>query len=140
MAEDESFEYVGVEYSHNEPAEAAQIVTSALQANPDIVGIFAANLFAAEGSATGLRQAGRDDVILVGFDAGPAQVEALESGTVQALIAQKPAEIGTQGVEQALAALNGEEVEPEIQTDFVIVTQDNMDDPEVSQWLYKSEC
>ena len=139
-SEDASFEYLGVEYSHNEPAEAAQIVTSALQANPDIVGIFAANLFAAEGSATGLRQAGRDDIVLVGFDAGPAQVEALEAGTVQALIAQKPAEIGSQGVEQAIAALNGEEVEAEIQTDFVIVTADNMGDPDVEPFLYKSQC
>jgi ribose transport system substrate-binding protein len=140
VAGDSNFEYLGVEYSHNEPAEAAQIVTSALQANPDIVGIFAANLFSAEGSATGLRQADRDDIVLVGFDAGPAQVEALEAGTVQALIAQKPYDIGVQGVEQAIAALEGEQVEEKIQTDFVIVTQDNMDDPEVSQYLYRSEC
>lgn len=134
------FEYLGVEYSHNEPAQAAQIVNAALQANPDIVGIFAANLFSAEGSATGLRQAGREDITLVGFDAGPAQVDALEDGTVQALIAQKPYDIGSQGVEQAIAALEGEEVEEEIQTDFVIITQENLDDPNVSQFLYQSEC
>ena len=38
---------------------------------------------------------------IVGFDAGPTQVEELEKGDVQALIAQKPADIGAQGVEQA---------------------------------------
>ena len=140
VAENPDFEYVGVEYSHNEPAEAAQIVTSALQANDNIVGIFAANLFAAEGSATGLRQAGAEDVTLVGFDAGPAQVDALQDGVVPALIAQTPYEIGRLGVEQAVAALEGGEVQEEIQTDFVIVTQENIDDPEVSQFLYRSEC
>ncbi len=55
---DPSFDYLGVQYSHNDPATAARLVTSALQKNPGIVGIFATNLFAAEGSATGVRQQG----------------------------------------------------------------------------------
>jgi ribose transport system substrate-binding protein len=67
---DPKFESLGVEYSMNQPAKAAEIVTSALQANPDIVGIFAANLFAAEGAATGIRQAGAEGITIVGFDAG----------------------------------------------------------------------
>jgi ribose transport system substrate-binding protein len=49
----------GVQYSHNDPATAANLMTSALQKDPDIVGVFAANLFAAEGVATGVRQAGK---------------------------------------------------------------------------------
>ncbi len=59
VAKDSKFESVGVQYSHNEPSTAAEIVTAALQKDPDIVGIFAANLFAAEGSATGVQQAGK---------------------------------------------------------------------------------
>ena len=38
---------------------------------------------------------------VVGFDAGAAQVEQLEAGDVQALVVQKPYDIGYQGVEQA---------------------------------------
>lgn len=139
-AEDPAFESLGVEYSQNQPARAAQIVTSSLQANPDIVGIFAVNLFAAEGAATGIRQAGAEDVTVVGFDAGPAQVEALREGTVQALIAQQPNFIGRTGVEQAVAALNGEEVDPEIQTGFTILTAENIDDPESQEAVYQSSC
>ena len=105
---DPKFEYVGVQYSHNEPATAAQLVTAALQKDPDIVGIFAANLFAAEGTATGVRQAGKEgQVKIVGFDAGPDQVKALKDGTVQALVAQQPATIGQYGVDAAVAALEG---------------------------------
>ena len=139
-AEDPAFESLGVQYSQNQPARAAEIVTSSLQANPDIVGIFAANLFAAEGAATGIRQAGVEDVTIVGFDAGPAQVEALREGTVQALIAQQPNFIGRTGVEQAVAALNGEEVEAEIQTGFTILTAENIDDPESQEAVYQSSC
>lgn len=137
---DPAFEYIGVQYSNNEPAQAAQLVTAALQADPDIVGIFAVNLFAAEGTATGVRQAGAsEDVTVVGFDAGPAQVEQLREGIVQALIAQEPRNIGEQAVEQAIAALNGESVEEEIQTGFTIITQENVDG-EGADAVYQSSC
>ena len=139
-SKDPSFEYLGVQYSHNQPAEAARLVTAALQKDPDIVGIFAANLFAAEGSATGVRQAGAEDqVSIVGFDAGPDQVQQLRDGTVQALIAQSPAEIGAKGVQQAMAAIDGEETDPEIQTGFTIVTKENVDGA-AKDALYQSSC
>ena len=54
-----------------------------------------------------------DQVKIVGFDAGPKQVADLKAGTVQALIAQKPADIGAQGVQQAYAALTGKRHEAE---------------------------
>ncbi len=136
---DNTFEYLGVQYSHNDPATAANLVSAALQKDPDIIGIFATNLFAAEGSATGVRQAGADGVTIVGFDAGPNQIKALEAGTVQALVAQQPATIGMDGVEQADAALNGGTVEKEIQTGFTVITKDNLDG-EGGDAAYKSSC
>lgn len=141
VAQDDSFEYVGVEYAQNQPARAASIVTSALQRDPDLTAIFATNIFSAEGAATGIEQAGASgEVQVIGFDAGPAQVEALQDGTVQAIIAQQPYDIGYQGVEQALKALDGEETEAEIQTGFTIVTADNLESEEGQAALYASEC
>ena len=141
VAQDDSFEYVGVEYAQNQPARAASIVTSALQRDPDLVAIFATNIFSAEGAATGIEQAGvSGEVQVVGFDAGPAQVEALQDGTLQAIIAQQPYDIGYQGVEQALAALDGEETEAQIQTGFTIVTADTLESEEGQAALYASEC
>ena len=133
--------YIGQEYSNDKPEVAASKATAALAAHPDLVGIFGTNLFSAEGAATGLRSAGSaEKVKIVGFDAGPKQVEDLQSGIVQALIAQKPADIGKAGVEQAIAALNGEPVQKKIGTGFVVVTKDNMNDPDVKPFLYKSTC
>jgi ribose transport system substrate-binding protein len=132
-------EYLGQEYSQDDPAIAAQIVTSTLSKHPDLKGIFATNLFSAEGAASGLRQAGKlGDVKIVGFDAGPKQVKDLEDGLVQALIAQKPADIGRQGVEQAVKALKGEETTPEIGTDFEVITKDNLS--EMQDVLYMPSC
>jgi ribose transport system substrate-binding protein len=138
LAQDPAFTALPTQYAQNDPAEGARIVTSTLQAHPDLIGIFGTNLFAAEGAATGLRQAGATGVTVVGFDAGPAQVEALQNGTVQALVAQQPADIGRQGLEQVVASLNGEEPQAEIQTGFTILTQDNLDQNQDA--VYKSSC
>jgi len=132
---------IGVEYSNDKPEVAAAKATAALAAHPDLAGIFGTNLFSAEGAATGLRSAGASQKVkIVGFDAGPKQVEDLEQGIVQALIAQKPADIGKAGVEQAIAALKGEPVQKKIGTGFVVVTKDNMNNPDVQPFLYKSSC
>ena len=137
---EQGYEYLGAEFSNNDPAKAASIVTSTLQAESNLGGIFATNLFSAEGSATGLQQSGNKDVRIVGFDAGPAQVEQLERGLVQALIAQKPAEIGKLGIEQAVAAVNGDKVTKKITTGTEVITEENLDSPEGQAALYKAEC
>ncbi|MDV8023736.1 ABC transporter substrate-binding protein [Rhodococcus sp. IEGM 1330] len=135
-----AFDYLGVQYSHNDPAEAARLVSAALAKDPDITGIFAANTFAAEGTATGVRQAGKQDQVkIIGFDAGPAQVKQLREGTVQALIAQQPDTIGTDGVAQAMAAINDQPVTAEISTGFHVITAENIDG-DGAQYVYKSSC
>jgi ribose transport system substrate-binding protein len=129
------------QYSHNSPQTAAGIIQAELQRNPDLVGVFATNLFSAQGTATGVRAAGKSSQVkVVGFDAGPDQIKQLEAGDVQALVAQKPYDIGVQGVEQAAAAVEGRQVTAKIDTESLIVTKDNMNQPDVNRYLYKGSC
>ena len=135
---DPKFSYVGVQYSKDDPATATQQVAAQLQKDPDLVGVFGANLFAAEGAATAVRQSGKgSQVKIVGFDAGPGQIKDLKAGTVQALVAQQPGQIGTYGLDMAVAALDGGTVTPKIQTGFTIVNKDNVDS---SGAAYKASC
>jgi ribose transport system substrate-binding protein len=128
-------------YSHNEPATAAQIVSAALSKDPDLKGVFATNLFSAQGVATGVRQAGKSGVVkVVGFDAGPDQIKQLKAGQVQALVAQKPFDIGQQGVQQAVAALTGKKVTANIGTTSLIITKANLNQPNVKKYIYKASC
>ena len=137
---DPKFNYVGVQFSHNDPATAAQLVGAQLQRDPDLVGVFAVNLFSAEGAATGIKQAGKSgQVQVVGFDAGPNQIQALREGTVQALVAQDPGAIGRFGVDEAVTALDGGQNTPNVQTGFTIITKENLDG-EGGAAAYKSEC
>jgi ribose transport system substrate-binding protein len=134
-------EYVGTQFHDDQPEKAASQVKAQLAKDPDLTGIFATNIFGSEGAANGLREAGKlGDVKLVGFDAGPAQVEQLEEGLVQALIAQKPADIGRQGVEQAVNAIEGRPVKEEITTGYVTVRKNQLDDPKIQDALYKPSC
>jgi ribose transport system substrate-binding protein len=134
-------EYLGAEFNNDDPTRAAEITSAKLAANPDLAGIFATNLFSAEGAATALRDAGaQKQVSLVGFDASPGQVAQLEEGLVQALVAQNPREIGFQGVQTAVAALRGEPFEEMITTPLTVVTKDNLQDPDVRDTLYLGEC
>jgi ribose transport system substrate-binding protein len=132
-------DYIGQEYSQDDPAKAASIVKSILAKNPDLKGIFATNLFSAEGAASGLREAGKlGEVKIVGFDAGPKQVQDLKDGLVQALIAQRPAQIGELGVQQAMAALDDKPTKEKIATGFVSITKDNL--AQNQDALYKANC
>ena len=138
---DSKFSYVGVQYDQDSASVAAQVTLAALQKNPDIVGIFATNLFSAEGAATGIRQAGKSGKVkIVGFDAEPDEITALQGGTVQALIAQQPYQIGTDAVDQAVAALQGKPTTKTIGTKFTIITKTNLKSAASQAAIYKTGC
>ena len=138
---DSTYTDLGVQYDNDDPAKAAQITTAELQAHPDIIGIFATNLFSAEGAATGVRQAGKQGKVkIVGFDAGPDQVKDLQADTVQALVAQQPGVIGKDAVDQAVASLKGQPVTKKIGTEFTVLTKDNLSSPAGQAAVYKSSC
>ncbi|MYV99840.1 ABC transporter substrate-binding protein [Streptomyces sp. SID3343] len=133
--------YLGVQYNDDDPAKAASIVTSTLASNRDLAGVFAANVFSGEGAATGIEQAGKSGALkLIAFDATPKQVESLRKGSIQGLIAQKPYDIGAQGVQHAVDVLDKKKIPKSISTDLVAVTKDNVDQPDVAKYLYRGAC
>ena len=139
---DKKYNYIGVQYSNNEPAVAQRIITAALAKNKDIVAVFATNLFSAQGVAAGIKQAGKaGKVQVVGFDAGSDQVKALKAGTVQALIAQQPATIGSEGIDAAVAAIAGKAPKSKkIATGFTILTKKNIDTAAGKKAQYRDAC
>jgi ribose transport system substrate-binding protein len=137
-AKAEGLTYVGMDYNQDQPDKAAALTKAIIAKNPDLKGIFATNLFGAEGAAAGLRELGDKNVKIVGFDAGPKQVKDLQEGVLQGLIAQKPADIGAQGVQQANAALKGDPTKPKTATGSVALTKDNLSQNQDA--VYKSTC
>jgi ribose transport system substrate-binding protein len=133
--------YLGNVFTTNGVAKISALVSAQLAAHPDLAGIFALSTDQSEGANNAVRSAGKSgQVKMVGFDAGPAQVDQLKNGVVQALVAQEPAVIGADGVDQAAAAARGQAVQKTIGTDSTVITADNVNDPTVTPFLYKTTC
>lgn len=86
----------------------------ALQAQPDLAGIFAINDPSALGARAALEKAGRTHVKLIGFDGQPEGKQAIKEGKIYADPIQFPDEIGRQTVQAIVKHFAGEPLPPEI--------------------------
>ena len=103
--------------------------------------MFATNVLSAQGAATGIQHANASGRVKVAtFDAEPQQITALKSNTIQLAVAQSPYLEGQDGVEQAVNALSGKTVTPNIGTPLVAITQANVNSPSVQKNIYVSSC
>ena len=97
-----------------------------LTQHPDLAGIFASNDNMALGALEALRlQNLLDQVVLVGFDANPNAAEAILAGEMEATVAQNPYNMGWLSVESMIRLINGETLEPVIDTGTVLVDASN---------------
>ena len=81
----------------------------------------------AMGALQALKAAGRDDVLVLGFDATSAAVEAIAAGTMTASIAQQPYLMGYQAIEQAIKVADGEEIQVDQVVSVTVVDADNVE-------------
>ncbi len=141
IAKHPGISYLGVQYSNNQTAKAASIITSTVAAHPDLTGVFTITTNNTEGAATGVREAQMEGHIkIVGFDTSDPIVEALRKGVVAADIVQYPYRVGQLGVEMMLDALQGKPVQRQVNTPFVVATPQNVDTPEVQKFIYRTSC
>ena len=130
-------EVLETQFNEDDSAIAAAQLQAVLAREPDLAGVFGANLFSAIGTADGVRAAGKSGEIKVAaFDAPQRIVEDLKTGLVDIAIAQHPAEIGWFGIATAAAALSGQSVPTLIGTGFTVMSPENIDDPEVAAFVY----
>ena len=128
---------LGTQFNDDDANKAASQFQSVYARNPDLVGVFGANLFSALGAGNGVKQAGAvDKVRVVAFDAPASIVDSIGSGLVTMAIAQHPAEIGWFGVAAAYAHLTGQSVPTAIGTGFTIVDKGNMAAAATKAFIY----
>lgn len=132
---------LGQQYTQNAADKAASIVSAAATSNPNLKGVYTMNTNNTQGAITGIAEANRTgDVKLVGYDTSDPIVQGLRDGAIDGVVVQYPYGEGVLGVQSAVKLLNGETVERQQTTPFVIATKDNVDDPTVQQYIYKTDC
>ena len=126
---------VSVQYGEGDHLKSAEIAKADIQANPNLKGIFGANEGSAEGAAIGVKESGKK-LVLIGFDAGKEQKDAIRSGLMAGAITQNPIGIGKCVVDSAVKALKGEKLPKVIDTGFYWYDKTNIDDPKIAAVLY----
>ena len=140
MAENEpNIEVVDVQYGGGDQAKSADLAKAIIAANPDLKGIYGSN----EGSAIGVVQAVKElgidptQLVVVGFDSGEAQMDAIRDGLMIGAITQNPVGIGYETVKAAVEALDGKELPKTIDTGYFWYDASNIDDEEIQAVLYE---
>jgi ribose transport system substrate-binding protein len=100
----------------------------------DLDGLFVPNESSATGTLSALELLGRTDTVkLVGFDANPTLVRALETGKLFGLVLQDPFDMGYQSVLRAVDFLDGKPLPKDKtkNTNLQVLTKENMNDPAI---------
>ncbi len=137
MANYPDIEVLETQFNDDDANKAAAQLQAVYARNPDLKGVFGANLFSAIGAADGVKALGKSgEIKVVAFDAPQRIVDDIKSGLIDLAIAQHPAEIGYYGVVTAYAVLAGQSVPVRIGTGFTVMDADNIDDPEIRKFVY----
>jgi ribose transport system substrate-binding protein len=112
---------------------ASENLLAAMKADAGgVQGIFTPNESTTFGMLLALRKAGlAGKVHFVGFDASEKLVQAVRSGEIDALVVQRPFEMGYLSIKTLVAHVRGQSVERRIDTGSSLVTKDNVDTPDI---------
>lgn len=104
---------------------------------PDMDVLIGTNEYAAVGAARAVKEMGMEEQIqMVGFDNSIEEIQYLEEGIFQAIIIQKPFNMGYLGVEQAINVLTNREIEYNLDSGSMLITRDNLYEEENQRLLY----
>jgi len=76
-------------------------------------------------------------VVVIGYDSGQQQMDAIRAGTEAGAITQDPIGIGFKCVEAAVNAIAGKTLAKNIDTGFKWYDKTNIDNPDIAALLYK---
>jgi ribose transport system substrate-binding protein len=128
---------IGPQYGGGDQLKSTDLAKAMIQSNPDIKGFFGAN----EGSIIGVLNAVKElglvgKIVVIGYDSGKQQIDAIRSGAEAGAITQDPIGIGYKAVEAAVKAIRGQAVPKSIDTGFKWYDKTNIDDPAIVAVLY----
>jgi ribose transport system substrate-binding protein len=128
---------VDVQYGAGDQLKSTDLAKAIIQAHPNLKGFFGAN----EGSIIGVLNAVKESnkvgkIVVMGYDSGKQQLDAIRSGAEAGAITQDPIGIGFKSVEAAVKAIRGEAVDKSIDTGFKWYDKTNIDADDIKAVLY----
>ena len=129
---------VDTQYGGGDQLKSTDLAKAIIQAHPNLKGFFGAN----EGSIIGVLNAVKElgmegKIVVIGYNSGQQQIDAITAGTEAGAITQNPIGIGYKCVEAAVKAAKGEQLPKTIDTGFMWFDKNNINDPQIQAVLYK---
>ncbi len=129
---------VDIQYGGGDQLKSTDLAKAIIGAHPNLKGFFGAN----EGSIIGVLNAVKElgmekKIVVIGYDSGQQQMDAIRSGVEAGAITQDPIGIGYKCVESAVKAIKGETLPKSIDTGFHWYDASNIDAADIAPLLYK---
>jgi len=119
-------EIVASQTANWERDQGFNVFQNILQSHPDVQAVFACSDLMALGAVEAIAAAKKaGQITVVGFDATSEARDAIVKGSMDASVAQSPAQMGALAVENALKLLKGEQVNPEFVVPIKLITKEN---------------
>lgn len=119
-------EIVSVQSGGWEQAKANTVAAALISEYPDLKALLCSNDNMALGAAAAVRQAGKDDIVIVGFDNIGAIRQMIQEGRVLATADQHGDQLAVYGIEAALQILKGDATPEDRKTPVDLVTLENL--------------
>ncbi len=129
---------VDVQYGGGDHLKSTDLAKAIIQAHPNLKGFFGANEGSIIGVLNAVKELGKEgQIVVIGYDSGQQQMDAIRSGAEAGAITQDPIGIGYKCVEAAVKALKGETLPKTIDTGFHWYDKTNIDAANIAPLLYK---
>jgi ribose transport system substrate-binding protein len=129
---------VATQYGGGDQLKSTDLAKAIIQSNPDLKGFFGANEGSIIGVLNGVHELGKDGkIVVIGYDSGKQQLDAIRSGVEAGAITQDPIGIGYKCVEAAVKAMKGESLPKTIDTGFHWYDKTNIDSDQIKPLLYQ---
>lgn len=122
---DDMLDVVASQAGNFDRADSLTVTENILQSNPEIVAIFAQNDESALGVYEAVTAAGRDEIVIIGFDGAELALESIKDGNLDATIGQRFDLMAELAVQAVLDYYQGKEVDQDILAPVELITQNN---------------
>lgn len=118
---------VDVVYGESDIEKGKMVTLEMLDKYPEINMLVGLNEDSARGAANALKERGISEQIrMIGFDSSMEQVRLLEEGVFNAIVVQKPFNMGYLGAEMAYKATTNEKIPESVDSGSALITKDNL--------------
>jgi ribose transport system substrate-binding protein len=128
---------VASQFGLSDRSKAMAVTENILTAHPDLNGVFASSEPSSMGASLALKARGLGGKVKqVAFDSSDAMIEDLKAGVISAMVVQDPFRMGHDAVQTLVDKLNGKTPPKRVDLSARVVTQDDLDNPEVKRLLF----